>query len=568
MNNNEYIRWVESYQINPKIKEQLLRMNESEINDAFSKKIEFGTAGLRGKIGPGSNRMNHYVVAKTTIGYINYLKDKYPNIYERGIAIAYDNRQFSKDFAILVATLFANEKIKVYLFEEMRPTPELSYAIRKLKCLGGVNITASHNPSTDNGYKVYNKDGAQMLPDDVEALVKYINNVKNELDLNLEPNEYAKKHIQFLGNDFDRDFISDALLCSEREITNKRVPIVYTPLHGTGSKIIPSMLEQAGYYDIFCVKPQMIEDENFSTCPSPNPEDIKAFEMGIGYARELGVKYVIATDPDADRVGICIKNTDTEEFKLITGNELGALLLQYILEARHQNSQLRHNSVMIDTIVSSDLAKKIAEKYNLYTLSVLTGFKYIGALMTEFEKSEEFHFEFGYEESLGFVNNGYVRDKDAVGMTLLLVEMISYYESLNKNLLDVLQEIYEEFGYYVNKQISVILDSKTAKEKTNKIMSYFNDHESLEITDFNIKAIYDYNKGYCYKEDEVIKLSLPSSNVLKIELDDSSWIAIRPSGTEPKMKFYVSAVGESREDAKFKIKQLQNYINKVLDKLF
>lgn len=568
MNNNEYLRWVESYQINPKIKEQLLRMNEAEINDAFSRKLEFGTAGLRGKIGPGSNRMNHYVVAKTTVGYINYLKDKYPNVYDRGIAIAYDNRQFSKEFAILVATLFANEKIKVYLFEGMRPTPQLSYSIRKLKCLGGVNITASHNPSTDNGYKVYNKDGAQMLPDDVEVLVKYINNVKNELDLVLEPNDEAKNYIEFLGNDFDQEFISDALLCSERDLSNKNIPIVYTPLHGTGSTIIPQLLEQAGYYDIFYVKQQMVEDEMFSTCPSPNPEDINAFELGINYAHELGVKYVIATDPDADRVGLCIKNPDSNDFKLISGNELGALLLQYTLEARHIKSQLRHNSVMIDTIVSSDLSKKIAEKYNLYTLSVLTGFKYIGALMTEFEKSEEFHFEFGYEESLGFVNNTYVRDKDAVGMTLLLAEMISYYEGMNKNLLEVLNEIYEEFGYYVNKQISVILDSKTSKEKTNKIMSYFTDFENLEILDHEISAIYDYNKGYCYKGEEVIKLSLPSSNVLKIVLDDDTWIAIRPSGTEPKMKFYVSCVGENKEDAKNKVKEIQSYINTILDKLF
>lgn len=565
MKNMEYTKWIESHNINPEIKKELFLMSESEIYDAFNKKIEFGTAGLRGKIGPGSNRINHYVIAKTTIGFINYLKEKYPTVYERGIVIAYDNRRFSKEFSVLVANLFARAQINVYLFEEMRPTPQLSFMIRHLKCCAGINITASHNPKTDNGYKVYDSEGCQILPNEITKIVKHIDAIKNELDIDIENFENSDL-IHFLDKNDDKPFINAALKNSINHVQYKGTGMVYTPLHGTGGTVIPALLKKAGYSHIFPVEEQMVEDDNFSTVPSPNPEDINAFTLGIDKANQIGVNYVLATDPDADRIGVCIRKKNSE-FKLLTGNELGAILLEYILSSRKELGLLRNNSVMIDTIVTSDLGKSIANKYNLYTLSVLTGFKYIGDLITEFDKNNEYHFEFGYEESLGFLANDYIRDKDAVGISLLIVEMINFYESNEQNLLDILDEIYEEHGYYRNKQISIALEAKNATSRIETIMNYFRDTEIESIIDSKLFEKYDYEKQTVYRGKDKVAISLPSSNVIKLILEDKSWIAIRPSGTEPKIKFYLAAKAKTKEECDNKILSLQNYINDTLDQL-
>lgn len=568
MKQNEYIKWIESYTINPEIKEQLFLMDEAQKEDAFSKKLEFGTAGLRGKIGPGSNRINHYVVAKSTLGFIAYLKEKYPMIYEKGIVIAYDNRKFSQEFAALVANLFASEQIKVYIFESLRPTPQLSFMIRNLGCCGGVNITASHNSAEYNGYKVYDNLGCQILPDEVNKIVNHIESIKNELDIEIENFDNNDELIQFLDENADEVFIDAVLACSiDKNIKKKDASIVYTPLHGTGGTIIPNILERAGYTNIFPINNQMIPDTNFSTCPSPNPEDISAFTLGIEKANQLRIDYVIATDPDADRVGICVRRHN-KQFKLLSGNELGALLLNYILTKRSEQGLLKDNSLMIDTIVTSDLGKEIARKYDLYNISVLTGFKYIGNLVNEFNASKEFQFEFGYEESLGFLSSSYIGDKDAVSTTLIIVEMINHYASENKMLIDVLKDVYEEFGFYKNKQISIFLEPKIAQTRIEMIMNYFKNDELEEIGGVDIVEIADFEKQVRYIDGEQIKIMLPKENALKILLEDDCWIAIRPSGTEPKLKFYLGAKSDSHLKVKDRIKELQDSINSILEELF
>lgn len=565
MKNMEYNKWIESHNIDPEIKKELFLMSEGEIYDAFSKQLEFGTAGLRGKMGPGSNRINHYIIAKTTLGFINYLKEKYPTIYEKGIVIAYDNRRYSREFAMLVANLFAREQINVHLFAQMRPTPELSFMIRHLKCCAGVNITASHNPKTDNGYKVYDSEGCQILPNEITKIARHINAIKNELDIDIV-NFKNDELIHYLDDGADKPFLDAALKMSINHVEHKGTGIIFTPLHGTGGTVIPSLLKRAGYSHIFPVEEQMVGDDNFTTVPSPNPEDINAFNLGIEKANQIGINYVLATDPDADRVGVCVRKRNSE-FRLLTGNELGAILLEYILSSRQELELLKENSVMIDTIVTSDLGKSIAAKYNLYTLSVLTGFKYIGDLITDFAQNDEYHFEFGYEESLGFLASDYIRDKDAVGTSLLIVEMINFYESQKRNLLDVLEEIYEEHGYYRNKQISVALEPKNAASRVETIMNYFRNTDIERINEYHLVEKYDYEKQVLYRSKAKSDISLPSSNVIKLVLEDKSWIAIRPSGTEPKIKFYLATKAKTKEESENKILSLQNYINNKLDEL-
>ena len=568
MKKNEYLKWVESFSINPEIKKQLFLMSEEEKADAFAKKIEFGTAGLRGIIGPGSNRINHYIVAKTTIGFINYLKSKYIDIHQRGICIAYDNRKFSQDFAALVANLFAQESIKAYIFEELRPTPQLSFMIRYLNCVGGVNITASHNPKEYNGYKVYNEYGGQILPDEVKKIVKQIELVKNELELDIDNFSSNSNLIQFLDDKDDRSFID---MCVEtmvnKDLDTRNTGIVYTPLHGAGATVLPTVLAQAGFSHIFMVEAQMDADENFTTCPKPNPEELQAFTLGIEKANQLGVDYVLATDPDADRVGVCVRRKNGE-FYLLSGNELGAIMLYYILENRHQQGLLAKNSVMIDTIVTSDLGKEIAYKYDLTNISVLTGFKYIGALIEEFRKTKDYQFEFGYEESLGFLAHTHVEDKDAISSSLIIVELINHYASLDKSLLDVLKDIYDEFGYYQNAAMSINLDAKSSKEKIALIKSYFNNAQLSEIARLKIVKKYDFETGKIYEGKKVVgQTNLELTDCLKLVLEDGSWIAIRPSGTEPKLKFYLASKDQSVLKAQEKLTRFEAFINEAIDQL-
>lgn len=564
----EYIEWLESATINPEIKRELLLMDEKEIQDAFSKKIEFGTAGLRGLMGAGTNRINYYVIAKATQGFLEYLKDLNPNIYERGIAITYDNRRLSQQFAALCANICASMQIKSYIFEELRPTPQLSFMIRHLNCVGGINITASHNTKEYNGFKIYDSSGCQFLPNQIEKIVEYINAIKNELTIEIENFSNNDELIYFLDHTYDDIFISHALdVLKNKHLLIKDTGIVFTPLHGCGAKIIPKIMEQAGFSHFFVEKQQMVIDPDFSTCPNPNPEDFNAYALAIAKAKELNIDYVLASDPDADRIGICVRKEE-EDFKLLSGNEIAGLLVHYLLEQRQRQGLLVEESLLIDTIVSSDFARKIAESYDVNVISVLTGFKYIGDLINRFEKTKEYQFEFGYEESLGFLASDYVRDKDAISTALLIVEMINYYQSLGLSLLDVLNNLYEKHGYYLNKQISIILDSILAQTRIDKVMEYFRSENLVEINGIEIVEIADYERQKLYQDDKMTSLNTPIEKTIKIVLADESWLAIRPSGTEPKLKFYLAANSSNLEEVKYKIKQLQDYINTTLDNLF
>ncbi|MDR3257974.1 MAG: phospho-sugar mutase [Mycoplasmataceae bacterium] len=567
MNNKEYQKWIESYVINPDIKEQLFLMDQKELEEAFASEIEFGTAGIRAKIGPGSNRMNHYVVAKVTLGYINYLKDHFTSIYEKGIVIAYDNRKFSQEFAGLVANLMAANNIKVYLFEDLRPTPQLSFFIKYFNACGGINITASHNNKDYNGYKVYDQNGCQILVEEADLIKKYIENVHNELELDLHNFKHNDNLIHILGDTYDDIFI-DVILDKmiNKNLEYRSFPIIYTGLHGTGSQVIPKLLAKAGFSHVFNISEQLVSDPEFTTVPNPNPESLEAYDLAIQKAHELNIDYILASDPDADRIGVCVRKD--YEFKLLTGNELGALLLNYILKERNKQNLLQENSLMIDTIVTSDLGKMIAAKYQLYNLSVLTGFKYIGSLINEFENTKEFKYEFGYEESLGYLIDPYIADKDAVSTSLVICEMINYYQIQNLSLLDVLEQIYHEYGYYLNKQISITLDSKFAKKRIDDTMNYFSNLELESIGNIDIVAVEDYNKQLRYSMNEQVKIMLPQANVIKLFLANDSWIAIRPSGTEPKIKIYLQVKRNSFEASKEQMEVLQNDINTILEEIY
>ena len=567
MDSKEYQKWIESFTINPDIKEKLFLLDEKELEDAFAQGVDFGTAGVRAKIGPGSNRLNHYVIAKITLGFVNYLKANSTSIYEKGIVIAYDNRKFSQEFAALAANIIAHNNIKVYLFEELRPTPQLSFFIKYFKAGGGINITASHNSKEYNGYKIYDSAGCQILEDEAASIKEFIDDINNELDLDLESFKHNDNLIILLGETYDDIFIEAALTkMVNKELAYRDTSIIYTPLHGTGSKIIPKLLNKGGFSHIFCVSEQMIPDPDFSTCANPNPESIEAYDLAIKKARELNVDYIIATDPDADRVGICVRKDN--EYKLLTGNEIGALLINYILKERNKQGLLHENSLLIDTIVTSDLGKRIAAKYQLYNISVLTGFKHIGALINEFAQTKEFNYEFGYEESLGFLADPYIADKDSVSTSLIIAEMINYYHSHQQSLLTELTSIYQEFGYYLNKQISIALDNKYAHKRIEDTMNYFSNPNLDKINGLTVVSLEDYNKQIKYTAAEQSKIMLPQALVVKIILEDGSWVAIRPSGTEPKIKIYLQVKKDSLAECKASIISLQNNINDILEEIY
>ncbi|MDR1782334.1 MAG: phospho-sugar mutase [Bacilli bacterium] len=567
MDNKEYQKWIESYSIDPDIKEKLFLLDRKELDDAFAKSVEFGTAGVRAKIGPGSNRLNHYVIAKITLGFVNYLKANSTSIYEKGIVIAYDNRKFSQEFAALAANIIAHNNIKVYLFEELRPTPQLSFFIKYFNAGGGINITASHNPKEYNGYKIYDNDGCQILDEEAKQIKTFIDDIDNELELDLESFKKNDNLIHLLGETYDDIFINAALSkMINKNLEYRDTSIVYTGLHGTGGTIIPKLLNKAGFSHVFSVNEQLIPDPDFNTCNNPNPESMEAYELAIKKARELNVDYIIASDPDADRIGICVRKDN--EFKLLSGNEIGALLINYILKERNKQGLLQENSLLIDTIVTSDLGKRIAAKYQLYNISVLTGFKYIGSLINEFVKTKEFHFEFGYEESLGFLSDSYIADKDAVSTSLIIAEMINYYQMSNTTLLDELENIYREFGYYLNKQISISLDSKYSNKRIKDTMAYFSNPDLEKINNKTIISLEDYDKQMKYTANEQTKIMLPQALVVKLMLEDDSWIAIRPSGTEPKIKIYMQVHRDSLQECKDSIIELQNSINNILEEIY
>ena len=562
-----YQKWLDFAELPDYLRQDLENMDEKTKEDAFYTNLEFGTAGMRGLIGAGTNRINIYVVRQATEGLARLIESKGGNEKERGVAIAYDSRHFSPEFAFESAAVLAKHGIKSYVFESLRPTPELSFAVRHLNCFAGIMITASHNPAPFNGYKVYGEDGGQMPPHDADALTTYIRAIENPFAVEVADVEAEKASglIEVIGNAIDTEYLKEvkdvninpALI----EKFGKDMKIVYTPLHGTGEMLARRALAQAGFDSVQVVEAQATPDPDFSTVKSPNPESQAAFALAEELGRQVGADVLVATDPDADRVGVEVLQKDGSYLNL-SGNQIGAIMAKYILEAHKNAGTLPENAALCKSIVSTDLVTKIAESYGATMFNVLTGFKFIAEKIQEFEEKHNHTYMMGFEESFGYLIKPFVRDKDAIQAVLVVAELAAYYRSRGLTLADGIEEIYKEYGYYAEKTISVTLSGVDGAEQIKAIMAKFRDNGPKEFNATTITVVEDFKAQTSTAADgTVTALTTPPSDVLKYTLADGSWIAVRPSGTEPKIKFYIAVVGESNEDSQAKIANIEAEIN-------
>ena len=562
-----YQKWVDFADLPDYLRRDLESMDEKTKEDAFYTNLEFGTAGMRGLIGAGTNRINIYVVRQATEGLARLIESKGGNEKERGVAIAYDSRHFSSEFAFESAAVLAKHGIKSYVFESLRPTPELSFAVRHLNCFAGIMITASHNPAPFNGYKVYGEDGGQMPPHDADALTTYIRAIDNPFAVEVADVETEKASglIEVIGEAVDAEYLKEvkdvninpALI----EEFGKDMKIVYTPLHGTGEMLARRALAQAGFDSVQVVEAQVTADPDFSTVKSPNPESQAAFALAEELGRQVGADVLVATDPDADRVGVEVLQKDGSYLNL-SGNQIGAIMAKYILEAHKNAGTLPENAALCKSIVSTDLVTKIAESYGATMFNVLTGFKFIAEKIQEFEEKHNHTYMMGFEESFGYLIKPFVRDKDAIQAVLVVAELAAYYRSRGLTLADGIEEIYKEYGYYAEKTISVTLSGVDGAEQIKAIMAKFRNNAPKEWNTTAITVVEDFKAQTATAADgTVTNLTTPPSDVLKYTLADGSWIAVRPSGTEPKIKFYIAVVGESNEDSQAKIANIEDEIN-------
>ena len=560
-------KWVDFAELPDYLRQDLENMDEKTKEDAFYTNLEFGTAGMRGLIGAGTNRINIYVVRQATEGLARLIESKGGNEKERGVAIAYDSRHFSPEFAFESAAVLAKHGIKSYVFESLRPTPELSFAVRHLNCFAGIMITASHNPAPFNGYKVYGEDGGQMPPHDADALTTYIRAIENPFAVEVADVEAEKASglIEVIGEAVDTEYLKEvkdvninpALI----EEFGKDMKIVYTPLHGTGEMLARRALAQAGFDSVQVVEAQATPDPDFSTVKSPNPENQAAFALAEELGRQVGADVLVATDPDADRVGVEVLQKDGSYLNL-SGNQIGAIMAKYILEAHKNAGTLPENAALCKSIVSTDLVTKIAESYGATMFNVLTGFKFIAEKIQEFEEKHNHTYMMGFEESFGYLIKPFVRDKDAIQAVLVVAELAAYYRSRGLTLADGIEEIYKEYGYYAEKTISVTLSGVDGAEQIKAIMAKFRDNGPKEFNNTAITVVEDFKAQTSTAADgTVTALTTPPSDVLKYTLADGSWIAVRPSGTEPKIKFYIAVVGENNEDSQTKIANIEAEIN-------
>ena len=560
-------KWADFADLPDYLRRDLESMDEKTKEDAFYTNLEFGTAGMRGLIGAGTNRINIYVVRQATEGLARLIESKGGNEKERGVAIAYDSRHFSPEFAFESAAVLAKHGIKSYVFESLRPTPELSFAVRHLNCFAGIMITASHNPAPFNGYKVYGEDGGQMPPHDADALTTYIRAIDNPFAVEVADVEAEKASglIQVIGEAVDVEYLKEvkdvninpALI----EEFGKDMKIVYTPLHGTGEMLARRALAQAGFDSVQVVEAQATADPDFSTVKSPNPESQAAFALAEELGRQVGADVLVATDPDADRVGVEVLQKDGSYLNL-SGNQIGAIMAKYILEAHKNAGTLPENAALCKSIVSTDLVTKIAESYGATMFNVLTGFKFIAEKIQEFEEKHNHTYMMGFEESFGYLIKPFVRDKDAIQAVLVVAELAAYYRSRGLTLADGIEEIYKEYGYYAEKTISVTLSGVDGAEQIKAIMAKFRNNAPKEWNATEITVVEDFKAQTSTAADgTVTALTTPPSDVLKYTLADGSWIAVRPSGTEPKIKFYIAVVGESNEDSQAKIANIEAEIN-------
>ena len=559
----EYKKWMDSNFIDESTKKELreIENNEKEIQDRFYKNLEFGTAGLRGVIGAGTNRMNKYTVSKATQGLANFIIKE--NGQSKGVAIAYDSRNMSKEFSEIAANCLNANGIKAYVFEELRPVPELSYAVRKLGCIAGIMITASHNPPKYNGYKVYWEDGAQIVAPKDKLIIEEVNNVENYEDAKtMDKNEAINSGLyNVIGKEIDDCYIEELKKLSlnpEKIKEQEDLKIVYTPLHGTGNMPVKRILKEIGFKNVLVVPEQELPDGNFSTVELPNPEDKKAFKLALELAKKENADVVLATDPDADRLGVYAKDSKTGEYMPFTGNMSGMLIAEYLLSQKKEKGILPENSSLITTIVSTNLAKAIAKEYNLKLFEVLTGFKFIGEKMRIFDETKEYSYQFGFEESYGCLVGTHARDKDAIVAVMMLCEAAAFYKSQGITLWDQMINMYNKYGYYKEDTKSLTLEGSDGAEKIKSILNNLRENPLEKIGNYKVIEFRDYSEGTIKNmiTGEISKTDLPKSNVLYYELENDAWCCVRPSGTEPKIKFYLGVKEESLEKAEEAIKIL------------
>jgi len=577
MDSNAKFRfWLENNYFDEKTREELKKIKDDakEIEERFYKDLEFGTGGLRGIIGAGTNRMNIYTVRKASQGLANYISKKGEEAKKRGIVIAFDSRNKSPEFALEVARVFTGNGIKAYLFDELRPTPELSFAVRFLNASAGIVVTASHNPKEYNGYKVYGEDGAQLSLEGSDAVLNEIEKIADITQVNLIEKEEALNRglLKIIGKEIDDEYIGRLKTLSINPELAKHhdaaVKIVYTPLHGTGNKPVRRILMETGFDQVLVVKEQETPDPEFSTVKSPNPEDRNALALAIDLAEKVDADLIIGTDPDCDRVGVVVKNAEGT-YSVLTGNQLGCLLMEYILSQKKVKGQLPLNGFVAKTIVSTELARIVAEYYNVELVEVLTGFKFIGEKIKELDEHGNRKFIFGFEESYGYLAGTFSRDKDGVVTSMLVAEMAAYYKSRGMSLYEGLQEMYRNYGYSIEDVKSYTLEGKEGLEKIESAMKQLREGSCEMFDCFGVEAIRDYLKGERHNltTGEKEPLTLPESNVLYYETKDGSWFCIRPSGTEPKIKIYFGVSDRRREAAEKKLESLKGSVLGVIEKL-
>ena len=566
-----YEQWKNDANLEENLKKQLADLEDDpeKLEDAFYAPLEFGTAGMRGILGAGINRMNIYTVRQATEGLARFMEEQDPETRRRGVAIAYDSRHFSPEFAMEAAKTLAKHDIPSFVFESLRPTPELSFAVRYLKTFTGIMITASHNPAAYNGYKVYGEDGGQMPPADADALTRYVRSIENPLKIEVLTEEEVKHSglLHIIGEDVDLPYLENVKTVTvDQDLVNemgKDLKLVYTPLHGTGKMLGERALKQAGFEKFVLVPEQAVADPNFSTVKSPNPEEHSAFEYAIQLGEKEGADLLVATDPDADRLGAAVRLPDGS-YQVLSGNQIGALMVKYILEAHKNAGTLPTNAAVLKSIVSSELPTAIAKSYGATMFNVLTGFKFIAEKIQQFEEDHSHSFMFGFEESYGYLVKPFVRDKDAIQALVLIAEVAAFYKKQGKTLYDGLQDIFAEYGYYEEKTISVTLSGLEGPSKIKAIMAKFRNEAPKTLGNVPVVQTEDFKELTCVNVDgTVTKMTTPPSDVLKYQMADESWVAVRPSGTEPKIKFYIGVKGASQKAADDRVAELEAAINEI-----
>ena len=560
----KYNQWLNDFAIDEDTKKELrsIKDDDTEIQDRFYKDLEFGTAGLRGVIGNGSNRMNKYTVTKATQGLANYINKNNPE--HKGVAISYDSRHMSKEFSEFTALCLNANGIKTYVFESLRPVPELSFAVRKLNCIAGVMITASHNPPKYNGYKVYWEDGAQIVPPHDKGIIEEVNEITDFSKIKNITREEAEKRglYNVIGEEIDSAYIDTLKKLVLNSDTIKKmaenVNIVYTPLHGAGNMPVQRILKEIGFKNVYVVPEQEKPNGDFPTVSYPNPEDANAFKLALELAEKVNADVVLANDPDADRLGVYAKDSKTGEYHSFTGNMSGLLIAEYELSQKKERGEIPENGALIKTIVSSNLADAIAKEYGLKLIEVLTGFKYIGEQMRKFEQTGEYTYMFGFEESYGCLIGTHARDKDGIAAVMALCEAAAYYKEKGYTLWDQMINIYEKYGYYKELTISITREGASGAEEIKQMMEKMRNNPPEVLGQYRVLEFRDYKKDFIKNNitGETSKTGLPNSNVLYYGLENDAWCCVRPSGTEPKIKFYMGVKGKSEEDAEKQLKEL------------